>query len=144
MVVGVIMLGIASPTEAAATGAFAAVLVSIYLRTFTLRLLWESLFLAARTSTTIFAILMSANLFGQLLSYTGAPEGMLHLVEQLKLTPDMIFGVLMLVSFISCMFLAQTEYMLISVLIFLPIVAAAGFDPSGSGCATSSPSPSAA
>lgn len=129
MVVGVIMLGIASPTEAAATGVFAAVLVSLYLRTFNLRLLWESLFLAARTSTTIFAILMSANLFGQLLSYTGAPEGMLHLVEQLKLTPDVIFWVLMLISFISCMFLAQTEYMLISVPIFLPIVQAAGFDP---------------
>jgi tripartite ATP-independent transporter DctM subunit len=129
MVVGVIMLGIASPTEAAATGAFAAVLVSLYLRTFTLKLLWDCLFLAARTSTTIFAILMSANLFGQLLSYTGAPEGMVGLVEHLKLTPAMIFWTLMAISFISCMFLGQTEYMLISVPIFLPIVQAAGFDP---------------
>jgi tripartite ATP-independent transporter DctM subunit len=128
MVIGVIMLGIASPTEAAATGAFGAVLVALYLRTFSPRLVWDCLFLAARTSTTIFAILMSANLFGQLLSYTGAPEGMLQLVEHLQLSPSAIFWALMLVSFISCMFLSQTEYMLISVPIFLPIVTAAGFD----------------
>jgi TRAP-type C4-dicarboxylate transport system permease large subunit len=122
------MLGIASPTEAAATGALAAMLVAIYLRTFTLRLVWNCLFLAARTSATIFVILMSANLFGQLLSYTGAPEGMLALVEHLKLSPTMIFWMLMAISFFSCMFLGQTEYMLISVPIFLPIVGAAGFD----------------
>jgi tripartite ATP-independent transporter DctM subunit len=128
MVIGVIMLGIASPTEAAATGAFGAVLVALYLRTFSPRLLWDCLFLAARTSTTIFAILMSANLFGQLLSYTGAPEGMLQLVEHLRLSPSAIFWALILVSFISCMFLSQTEYMLISVPVFLPLVKAAGFD----------------
>jgi tripartite ATP-independent transporter DctM subunit len=128
MVVGVIMFGIASPTEAAATGAFAALLVSIYLRTFSPRLVWQSLFLAARTSTTIFAILMSANLFGQLLSYTGAPEGMLQLVEHLRLSPSAVFWTLIFISFISCMFLSQTEYMLISVPVFLPIVTAAGFD----------------
>ncbi|MGE3711613.1 MAG: TRAP transporter large permease subunit [Hyphomicrobiaceae bacterium] len=129
MVVGLIILGVASPTEAAATGVFAALLVSIYLRTFSLGLVWNCLFLAARTSTTIFVILMSANLFGQLLSYTGAPEGMLQLVEHLDLTPSMVFWVLIFISFISCMFLGQTEYMLISVPIFLPIVKAAGFDP---------------
>ena len=128
-VVGVIMMGIASPTEAAATGAFGALLVSFYLRTFSFAMIWQCMFLAARTSTTIFAILMSANLFGQLLSYTGAPEGMLALVEHLQLTPAMIFWVLMAVSFLSCMFLSQTEYMLISVPIFVPIVQAAGFDP---------------
>lgn len=129
MVIGLIMLGIASPTEAAATGALAALLVAIYLRTFSLQLVWECLFLSARTSATIFVILMSANLFGQLLSYTGAPEGMLALVEHLKLSPTAIFWMLMGISFFSCMFLGQTEYMLISVPIFLPLVGAAGFDP---------------
>jgi tripartite ATP-independent transporter DctM subunit len=128
MVIGFIMLGIASPTEAAATGVFGALLVSIYLRTFSLPMIWNALFIAARTSATIFVILMSANLFGQLLSYTGAPEGMLALVEHLQLTPSMVFWTLMFISFISCMFLGQTEYMLISVPVFLPIVKAAGFD----------------
>ncbi len=127
MVIGLIMLGIASPTEAAACGVAATIAVSMYLRTFSLQMVWDSLFSAIRTTATIFAILMSANLFGQLLSYTGAPEGMVGVVEHLQLTPAMIFFVLMFISFIACMFLGQTEYMLISVPIFAPIIKAAGF-----------------
>ncbi|MGE3245204.1 MAG: TRAP transporter large permease subunit [Beijerinckiaceae bacterium] len=128
MVIGLIMLGIASPTEAAACGVAATIVVAIYLRTFSLQMVWDSLFSAIRTTATIFAILMSANLFGQLLSYTGAPEGMVGIVEHLQLTPAMIFFVLMLISFVACMFLGQTEYMLISVPIFAPIIKAAGFN----------------
>lgn len=127
MVIGLIMLGIASPTEAAACGVAVTILVSVYLRTFSLQMVWDSLFSAIRTTAAIFAILMSANLFGQLLSYTGAPEGMVSVVEHLQLTPAMVFFVLIFISFVACMFLGQTEYMLISVPIFAPIVKAAGF-----------------
>lgn len=129
MVIGLIMLGIASPTEAAAAGVFAAMCVAVYLRTLSLRMIADALLSAARTSGVIFALLMSANLFGQLLSYTGAPEGLVGIVEHLEMGPGTIFMVLMLISFVSCMFLGQTEYMLISVPIFAPIVNAAGFDP---------------
>lgn len=129
MVVGLIMLGIASPTEAAAAGVFAAMSVAVYFRTLRLRMIADALLSAARTSGIIFALLMSANLFGQLLSYTGAPEGLVGIVEHLEIGPGTIFLVLMLISFISCMFLGQTEFMLISVPIFVPIVNAAGFDP---------------
>jgi TRAP-type C4-dicarboxylate transport system permease large subunit len=123
------MLGVASPTEAAATGVFAAMLVALYLRTLSFAMTRDALLSAARTSGVIFAILMSANLFGQILSFTGAPEGLVGVVEHLDLGPGLIFFILMLISFVSCMFLGQTEFMLISVPIFAPIVKAAGFDP---------------
>ncbi|MCC2096848.1 MAG: TRAP transporter large permease [Hyphomicrobiales bacterium] len=128
MVIGLIMLGIASPTEAAACGVFATILVSLYLRTFNWKMIWEGLFSAIRTTATIFVILMSANLFGQLLSFTGAPEGMVGVVEHLELSPGVIFFLLMLISFIACMFLGQTEYMLISVPIFVHVIKAAQFN----------------
>lgn len=128
MVIGLIMLGIASPTEAAACGVFATILVALYLRTFSFRMVWDALFSAIRTTATIFVILMSANLFGQLLSFTGAPEGMVGVVEHLQLSPGMIFFILMLISFIACMFLGQTEYMLISVPIFVHVIKAAQFN----------------
>lgn len=128
MVIGLIMLGIASPTEAAACGVFATILVAIYLGTFSFQMVWDALFSAIRTTATIFVILMSANLFGQLLSFTGAPEGLVGVVEHLELSPGMIFFMLMLISFISCMFLGQTEYMLISVPIFVHVIKAAQFN----------------
>jgi tripartite ATP-independent transporter DctM subunit len=129
MVIGLMMLGIASPTEAAATGVFATILVAAYLRTLSMKMIGEALFSATRTGSVIFVILMSANLFGQLLAYTGAPDGMVGLVKELKLEPWKVFITLMFISFVACMFLGQTEYMLISVPIFLPIVKAAGFEP---------------
>ena len=129
MVIGLIMLGIASPTEAAATGVFATLLVAAYLRTLSLQMLWEAVFGAARISATILLIIMSANLFGQLLAFTGAPEEMVGLIEGLNVGPWVVFLLLMLVSLVSCMFLGQTEFMLISVPIFTPIIHAVGFDP---------------
>ena len=129
MVIGLIMLGIASPTEAAATGVFATLIVAAYLRTLSLQMLWEATFSAARISATILLIIMSANLFGQLLAFTGAPEEMVSLIEELELGPWLVFVMLMLVSLVSCMFLGQTEFMLISVPIFAPIIHAVGFDP---------------
>ncbi|MCI5076588.1 MAG: TRAP transporter large permease [Oricola sp.] len=129
MVIGLIMLGVASPTEAAAAGVFATFLVAAYLRTLTLRMLWESLFNAAKITGTILVIIMSANLFGQLLAFTGAPEDMVRIVEGLNAAPWMIFLLLMGISLVACMFLGQTEYMLISVPIFTPIIHATGFDP---------------
>lgn len=129
MVIGLMMFGIASPTESAACGVFATLLVAIYLRTFSFALVRDGLFSAARTTSVIFVILMSANLFGQLLSFTGAPEGLVGMVEHFKLGPGTMFLILVGISFVACMFLGQTEYMLISVPIFLPIVAAMQFDP---------------
>ncbi len=129
MVIGLMMLGIASPTESAAFGVFGTLVVALYLRTLSLTMIRDALFSAARTTSVIFVILMSANLFGQLLSYTGAPEGLVGMVEHFKLGPGAMFVILIVVSGVACMFLGQTEYMLISVPIFAPIVTAMQFEP---------------
>lgn len=129
MVIGLIMLGIASPTEAAAAGVFATLLVAFYLRSLGIRMIWNSLFGAAKIASSILVIIMSANLFGQLLAFTGAPTEMVRLVEGMNVEPWVIFVILMVISLIACMFLGQTEYMLISVPIFTPIIHAMGFDP---------------
>lgn len=129
MVIGLIMLGVASPTEAAAAGVFATLLVAAYLGTLSPSMLWDSLFNAAKITGTILVIIMSANLFGQLLAFTGAPEDMVRIVEGMNAAPWVIFILLMGISLVACMFLGQTEYMLISVPIFTPIIHAMGFDP---------------
>lgn len=129
MVMGFILLGIATPTEAAACGVAATVGVAAYHRRLTWRLLAEATFRATVTTATIFVIIMTANLFGQLLSYTGAPEEMIRLVEHLDVNRWVIYFLLMLIGFVICMFLGQIEFMLISVPIYSPLVAALGFEP---------------
>lgn len=129
MVVGLIMLGIASPTEAAAMGVAATVLVAIYLRSASFGMIWESLTGAARITGSVLAIIMSANLFGQLLSFTGATEQMVQIVEGWDVAPWVVFLMLMGITLFAGMFLGATEFMMISVPVFGPIIAAVGFDP---------------
>lgn len=129
MVVGLIMLGIASPTEAAAMGVAATVLVAIYLRSASLGMIWESVAGAARITGSVLAIIMSANLFGQLLSFTGATEQMVQIVEGWDIAPWAVFLMLMAITLFAGMFLGATEFMMISVPVFGPIIAAVGFDP---------------
>ncbi len=129
MVIGFIMLGIASPTESAATGVVATLLVAAWHRRLTVRLVRDALFAAARTTGTIMIIVMSATLFGQLLSFTGAPEAMIRTVEHVGLDRWSVYFAMMAVAFVSCMFVGVYEFMLISVPIYSPLIAAMHFDP---------------
>jgi tripartite ATP-independent transporter DctM subunit len=129
MVIGFILLGIASPTESAATGVAATLFVAAYYRRLSFKLMLDALFATARTTSTIMLIIMSATLFGQLLSFTGAPEGMIRTVEQIGVDRWVVFAAMMVVAFVSCMFIGGYEFMLISVPIYAPMIAAQHFDP---------------
>jgi tripartite ATP-independent transporter DctM subunit len=129
MVIGFILLGIASPTESAATGVVGALFVAAFHRRLTLRLVVDALFSAARTTGTIMVIVMTATLFGQLLAFTGAPEGLIRMVELVGAEPWMVFFAMMAIAFVACMFMGVYEFMLISVPIYGPLVAAMNFDP---------------
>ncbi|KGE01879.1 TRAP transporter large permease [Rhizobium sp. YS-1r] len=128
-VIGLMLAGIASPTEAAAMGVLATVFVSLWLRSFSWAMIWVSMMGAAKISGSVFVIIMSANLFGQLLSFTGATEHMVTIVEGWNMAPWLVFLMLMGITLLAGMFLGATEWMLISVPVFSPIIAAVGFDP---------------
>jgi tripartite ATP-independent transporter DctM subunit len=129
MVIGLMVMGIASPTESAALGVAACVVTALWARTFSWDMVWQSLKGAARISGSVFAIIMSANLFGQLLSFTGATEQMVDIVKGWDVAPWLVFLMLMGLTLLAGMFLGATEWMLISVPVFTPIIDALGFDP---------------
>jgi tripartite ATP-independent transporter DctM subunit len=129
MVIGLMLLGVASPTESAATGVVATLFVAAYHRRLNVRLVVDALFAAARTTATIMLIVMSATLFGQLLSFTGAPEGLIRTVEHVGLDRWAVYFAMMAVAFVACMFMGGYEFMLISVPIYAPLIAALHFDP---------------
>jgi TRAP-type C4-dicarboxylate transport system permease large subunit len=128
-VIGLMVMGIASPTESAALGVASCVITALWQRTFSWEMIWASLQGAARISGSVFAIIMSANLFGQLLSFTGATEQMVDIVKGWDVAPWLVFLMLMGITLLAGMFLGATEWMLISVPVFSPIIDAVGFDP---------------
>jgi tripartite ATP-independent transporter DctM subunit len=128
MVVGVIFLGVASPTEAAATGAIGMFLLAAAYR----RLNWE-VAKKAITSTIgitgmIFLIIASARAFSQILAASGATQGMIGFVMGLPLTPLFIVIAMQVVFLFMGMFMTSATMVMIAIPIFMPIVRLLGFD----------------
>jgi TRAP-type C4-dicarboxylate transport system permease large subunit len=84
---------------------------------------------AVQTTCVILVIVCAAKLFSQLLSFAGATRGLVALIGELGLGPDMTFLLMMLVPFVLCMFIDQIAFMLLAVPIYVPLVAAQGYDP---------------
>lgn len=129
MVLGLILLGIATPTESAAAGVFGALIVAAVYRKLTLRLIIESLEGAVLLSSMLMIIMASSTIFTQLLAFSGVTQQAVALVGSLDISDLAFFALMMLVPFVLCMFLDQIALLLILVPIYLPIIAARGFDP---------------
>lgn len=128
-VMGLILLGVASPSESAATGVVGAMVVAAIFGRLDWVMLREAVASAVTISVVILIIVASAKLFSQLLSFTGATRGLVTLIAELGWSPAMTFLLMMAIPFLLCMFIDQIAFMLLAIPIYQPIVAAMGFDP---------------
>ncbi|MFN3207906.1 MAG: TRAP transporter large permease subunit [Roseovarius sp.] len=129
MVIGLIMLGIATPSESAATGVLGGLITAAYYGRLNLRMLFEAFSEAAKLAAVILLILVSAVMFTQLLAFTGAIGGLTSLVTSLEMSGWLMLLLLMLLPFVLCMFIDQLGLMLILIPIYVPILNLYGFDP---------------
>lgn len=128
-VMGLILLGVASPSESAATGVMGAMVVAAIFGRLNWVMLREAVASAVTISVVILIIVASAKLFSQLLSFSGATRGLVTLIAELGWSPAMTFLLMMAIPFLLCMFIDQIAFMLLAIPIYQPIVAAMGFDP---------------
>lgn len=128
-VMGLMLLGIATPSESAATGVVGSMVTAAFYRKLGLRMLRESLASTVRISTMILIIVATSVLFGQLLAFTGATTDLVNWVTGLKVHPQLMFWLLMIVPFILCMFIDQLAFMLVAIPLYAPVVATLGYDP---------------
>ena len=129
MVMGLIMLGVATPSESAATGVLGALMTAAYYRRLSFRMLFEAVGEAALLSSVILLILCSAVMFTQLLAFTGATSALTEVVTSLDVNRWVMFFLMMLLPFVLCMFIDQLGLMLIVIPIYLPILKVLDFDP---------------
>jgi tripartite ATP-independent transporter DctM subunit len=129
LVLGLIILGVAQPTEAAATGIVGIVVIFALSRSVSLQMIYTACYGAALTTATILVILASAKLFSQLLAYTGATAGLIGLVSDLEVNRWLIYFIMMATVFLFCMFMDQLALMLIAVPVYSPLIAHFDFDP---------------
>jgi tripartite ATP-independent transporter DctM subunit len=128
-VTGVIYLGIATPTEAAALGTGGAFIVAAIYRGFNLNLLREVVFHTGVLTSTILMIVAGAAVFGQVLVFSGTLNHLVQFATGLPVPPIAVVIVLQLVVLAMGMFMEAISIMMITMPIYIPIVTALGLDP---------------
>jgi tripartite ATP-independent transporter DctM subunit len=129
MVMGFILLGITTPSEAAATGAVGAIITTIIYRRFTFGVFSRALRDTVRIGAMIFLIIAGSSAFSQTLALSGTTRNFFGFIADLPV-PAYVILVLMLAAVLFMgLFMAQISIMLVAIPIFIPIVNGLGFDP---------------
>jgi tripartite ATP-independent transporter DctM subunit len=129
LVVGVIFLGVATPTEAAALGCLGSVVLAAVYRDLNWERIQKSLRGTLLISVMMLTIMAGAIGFSQLLAYTGASRGLLEFVTSFDVSPIILVIFMQLVVLVLGCFMEQIAIMLITLPIFMPIIKATGIDP---------------
>lgn len=128
-VIGTILLGIATPSEAAALGAVGSIILSIYNRKFGIKLLRESAFATFKAITMIFAIVAATIGFGQMLSLSGVTNELVALATSFQGNPIIILILMQVVVFALGCVADIVPIMMVTIPIFFPIINTLGYDP---------------
>ncbi|TIX74582.1 MAG: TRAP transporter large permease subunit [Mesorhizobium sp.] len=128
-VLGAILFGLATPSEAAAIGALGGVALAAAYRALTWQRLKESVYLTARTTAMVCWLFVGSATFASVFAYLGGQQLISDFVTGLDMSPLMFLIVAQIIIFILGWPLEWTEIIVIFVPIFLPLLAHFEIDP---------------
>jgi tripartite ATP-independent transporter DctM subunit len=128
LVMGGMFLGLFTPTEAAAVGAFGSILIAVVKRQLSWSGLLRSLQETVRTSCMVMIIVAGATTFGRFLGATGVPNDLAVWLAQLPLPGTVIIGLIILFYLVAGCFVDALALVLLTIPIFQPVVTGLGFD----------------
>ena len=128
-VLGLIFLGVATPTEAAALGALATLIVNIFMGRFNSRMLKASMKGSLEVTAMVLMIVAASKTFSTVLAFTNATDGMVEVVKGLAVHPIVILLAMQAIVVVLGCLMDPVSIMLITLPLFMPIITALGFDP---------------
>ncbi|PJE37914.1 C4-dicarboxylate ABC transporter [Pseudooceanicola lipolyticus] len=128
-VLGSILFGLATPTEAASIGALGGIFLAVVYRAMTWQRLRESVYLTVRTTAMVCWLFVGSYTFSAVFSYLGGEHIISEFVQSLNLTPLMFLILAQLIIFLLGWPLEWSEIIIIFVPIFLPLLAIFEVDP---------------
>jgi tripartite ATP-independent transporter DctM subunit len=128
-VLGAILFGLATPSEAAAVGALGGLALAISYRALTWQRLRESVYLTVRTTAMVCWLFVGSWTFSSVFSYLGGEEIIAQFVTGLDLSPLTFLLLAQLIIFLLGWPLEWSEIIIIFVPIFLPLLPHFGIDP---------------
>jgi tripartite ATP-independent transporter DctM subunit len=127
--IGGIYMGFFTPSEAAAVGAFLAMLLALVRGTLNLKSGIEALLETLRTSGLIFLILIGATLFSQFIAITRIPSDLAEALIGLELPRIAVLALILATYIILGMFMEGFAMMVLTLPVVFPIITALGYDP---------------
>jgi tripartite ATP-independent transporter DctM subunit len=129
MVLGFIFLGVATPTEAAATGTLGSFILALIYRRLNWEIIKKSVMGTVKVTVMIFMIVIVSTTYGQILAFTGAATGMTEFITKVNIQPVVILiGMLTVVLIMGC-FMETVAIMMITIPIYMPVVNAFHYNP---------------
>ena len=129
LVVGVIFIGVATPSEAAAMGTFGTFILAACYRGLNWEIVKKAILGTVQITAMVLMIMTGALAFSQILSYTGASQGLVQAFIGLPVAPIFVVVLMQIVILLLGMFMDVVAIMMITLPIFIPTVSALGFEP---------------
>lgn len=128
LAIGVIFVGVATPTEAAALGALGCLLLAAAYGKLTWKVLRESVSSVTQVTVMIFIIFTGSTAFSQILAYSGATQGLVQVTSGLGLSPLLTLMMMQIVLLIMGCIMEPLSIIMVTLPVFLPIAQTLGFD----------------
>ena len=128
-VLGSILFGLATPTEAASIGALGGILLAFVYRAMTWQRMRESVYLTVRTTAMVCWLFVGSYTFSAVFSYLGGEQVISEFVQSLNLSPIMFLILAQFIIFLLGWPLEWSEIIIIFVPIFLPLLQFFNIDP---------------
>lgn len=129
LVLGSILFGIATPTEAAGVGAIGSIVICALYRKLNLEVIQEACQATLKLTGMVLWILIPATLFGVFFSSIGAQDMIMEMIEGLDVNRYVILLTMQLILLLFGMFMDDYAVVTICAPIMLPIAILLGFDP---------------
>ncbi len=128
-VIGLMLLGIATPSEAAAFGALSTFVLAAAYKSLNRQVLKETFVGTLSTTIMILMIFTGSSAFSQILAYSGATRGMVELAMTLPVSPIVLLIGTQIILLFMGMFMEQMSILMITLPIFMPLTAVFGWNP---------------
>jgi C4-dicarboxylate transporter, DctM subunit len=129
LVIGGMFKGLFTPTEAAAVGAAATIVLALISRQLSIKKVIQSLNETVRTSCMVMIIVAGAVIFGRFLAVTRIPSTLASWLASLSLPGWSIIGLIVVFYLIAGCFVDALGLIMLTIPIFYPVVMKLGYDP---------------
>ena len=129
MVMGTILAGVATATEAAGMGALGAFLLALFNKAISWDVIRKSSMATLKTTAMVMMLFIGGTFFSTVFLSMGGGDVVADLFIGSGMNPWLALGIMMLIIFILGMFIDWAAILLVTVPIFMPIAIELGFDP---------------